>query len=328
MREKQQYGLLAGLLIIAVVMAAGCSGSSSQSSTPVPTTAPPDKYGAGDIAAKTASATDEFYLVLSYDTSKDAYTRALVYRNSDGSWQRNGIANNSISRTLFEKLYPAKITHIDLSSAPVVTPTVPTVVQTTFSSAGPGATNVTPTSGGTGTTVTLTISGSNFQTGATAKLVRGGSPTVTASAVSVTSTSVTGTFNLNNADEGYYNVVVVNPDGRSAILAGAFEVGEAAPIITSVYPNTAAIGDTVGLTISGQNFGDLDKVSFTMGSSTIDPMYITNVQTSPGPKISCSLKIPDGTPIGDWTVTVLNIDAQKSGSWDQTFHITNATPTS
>lgn len=325
MGEKQQYGLLAGLFIIAVVMAAGCSGSSSQSSTPVPTTAPQDKYSAGDIAAKTASATDEFYIILSYDMSKDMYTRALVYRNSDGSWQRNGIANSTLSRAIFEKLYPARITHMDLSAVPVVTPTVPPVVQTTFAGAGPGATNVTPSTGGQGTTVTLTISGSNFQTGATAKLVRGGSPTVSASAVSVTSTSVTGTFNLNKADQGYYNVIVVNPDGRSAMLAGAFQVGEPAPIITAVYPNTGAIGDTLGLTISGQNFGDVDKVSFTMGSSVIDPIYITNVVTTPGPKISCSLKIPSGTPLGDWTVTVLDVDSQQSGSWDQKFHITNAT---
>ena len=325
MRETHKFGLLIGIIVIAIVVAAGCSGPSSQI-TPVPTSPPLDKYVSGDIIAKTAGGTDqEFYLILAYDSGRDDYSRALVYRNTDGSWHRNNVANNTLSRTLAEKLYPVKIAHVDLSSVPVVAPTVPSLVPTTYSGAGPAITNVTPSTGGVGTTVTVTISGSNFQTGATVKLVRGGSPTIIASAVSVSSSIITGTFNLDKADEGTYIVIVSNPDGRSATLSGGFTIGQAAPVVVGVLPNTGAVGETIGLTITGQNFGDLDTVTFTMGSHTIDPKYVMNTQTSPGPKISCSLKIPDGTPVGDWDVTVLNVAAHKTGTWSQKFHITNAT---
>ncbi|HUH79379.1 MAG TPA: IPT/TIG domain-containing protein [Methanoregula sp.] len=324
MGEKIAYGLLIGLVLLAVVMAAGCSGQSSPTTTPVPTTAPPDKYVAGDIAAKSATATDEIYLVLAYDASRDAYTRSLVYKNADGSWHRNSIANSSISRSTFEKLYPAKVAHVDLSSVPVVSLTVPPPTQITYSGAGPSVTNVTPGVGGKDTTVTLTISGSNFQNGATVKLLRGGSPTIPGAALSVSSSTITGTFDLTGADEGYYNIVVFNPDGQSATLAAGFNVGEPAPIIESVYPATGAAGETVSLTINGQNFGDVDTVSFSMGSYTIDPLHITNVQVGPGSKISCNLQIPDDTPLGDWSVTVLNVDAQRSGTWSHTFQITNS----
>ena len=143
--------------------------------------------------------------------------------------------------------------------------------------------------------------------------------------MSATSVLVTATFNLNGADAGHYNVIVTNPDGQSDTLIGGFTIGEAAPIIRGVYPNTGAIGETVFLTINGENFGDLAKVSFSKGSISIDDRFLTDTVTIGGTKVTVNLKIPSGTSVGDWDVTVLNVEAQGSGTWNQKFHITNST---
>ena len=327
MGEKTLYGLLLGIVLIAVVFIAGCS-SSSPSSTAVPTTAAPlSKYVAGDIVATSASTTSQpLYLILSYDSAKDSYSRAFIYKNADGSWgHRIDVKNDTFPRASMEKVYPAKIAHVALTSVPIVAPTVPTPTPKTYSGPAPTITQVSPTSGGTDTTVTITITGTNFQSGATAKLLRGGNPVINGAALSVSSTTITGAFNLNSAEAGHYNVIVINPDGQTDTLIGGFTVGEAAPIITSVYPNTGAVNGTVALTINGQNFGDLAKVSFTQGSSSIDEMYVTDTVTVDSTKVSLNLMIPYGTPVGDWDVTVLNVESQGSGTWNQKFHITNST---
>jgi hypothetical protein len=328
MGEKISYGLLISIVLVAGVLIAGCSGSSPPATPAVTkTVAPPDKFVAGDIIAKSSSSTDQpLYLILSYNATKDTYTRAFIYRNTDGSWgHRVDTKNETVTRTLVEKVYPAKIAHIALTSVPVVASTVPTVVETTYAGAAPVIDKISPAGGGIDTTVPFTITGSNFQTGAAAKLLRGGDPVINAAALSVTSTTITGSFNLHSAEAGHYNVIVTNPDGQSDTLTGGFSVGEAAPIIVGVLPGTGAVGEKVGLTINGQNFGEIAKVSFTRGPATIDDRYLTNVVSMGSTKISLNLQIPAGTPVGDWNVTVLNVETQGSGTWDHQFHITNST---
>jgi hypothetical protein len=327
MREKLSYGLLISIILIATILIAGCSSSSPTTTTPVPTTATANKFAAGDIIAKSSTSTEQpLYVILAYDSKKDMYTRAFVYKNADGSWgHRVDIRNETVPRSLVEKVYPAKITHVALTSVPIVATTIPTAVPTTYSGPAPSIDKISPTSGGTDTTITMTISGSNFQSGATAKLLRGGNPVINGAAVSAISNTVTATFNLQSAEAGHYNVIVINPDGQTDTLIGGFTVGEAAPIITGVYPNTGAINGTVALTINGQNFGDLAKVSFTQGSSSIDGRYTTDVIAIDSTKVTLNLQIPAGTPVGDWDVSVLNVATQGSGTWNQKFHITNST---
>jgi len=326
MGEKLSDGLLIGIVLVSAVLIAGCS-SSSPSTVPVPTTAPLAKFAAGDIVASSASSTSQpLYLILGYDSAKDSYTRAFIYKNADGSWgHRINIKNDTFSRTDMEKVYPAKVAHVALSAVPIVAPAPVTPVPTTYAGPAPSITQVSPMSGGTDTTVMLTITGTNFQSGATAKLLRGGTPVINGAALSVSSTTITGSFNLKSAEAGHYNVIVINPDGQSDSLVGGFTVGEAAPIVTSVYPNSGAVNETVALTINGQNFGDLAKVSFSQGSSTIADQYVTDTVTVDTTKVTLNLNIPAGTPIGDWDVTVLNVGSQGSGTWNQKFHITNST---
>ena len=176
---------------------------------------------AGDIIAKTASGGEtQLYVITKYDASKDEYERAWIYKNNDGSWG-HFIDNRTdrSARKIVEKVYPVSVAHVTVSSIPVVTPTVATVVPTTLSGDGPAVTAISPKSGAKDATVTVTITGTNFQTGAVPKLVSPGYAPVTGSAVSVTSTSITCTFVLSGLDKGSANIVVMNPDGRSDILA-------------------------------------------------------------------------------------------------------------
>jgi hypothetical protein len=88
----------------------------------------------------------------------------------------------------------------------------------------PTVTRIAPSSGLRNTSVTVTISGSNFTPGATVILLRGGK-VINASSVTVLSNSlIICTFNLKNAELGKYDVVVKNPDGQEGRLITAFNV--------------------------------------------------------------------------------------------------------
>ncbi len=331
MEKRLRNGLIICAILVFVVLIAGCSDQSSAgTATPVPTTALPEaKFAAGDIIAKSASATDQMlYVITQYDAKSDKYTRAWIYKNTDGSWGHfTDNRTETAERTLVEKVYPVKLNHVTISSVAIVTPTIPPTVVATLSGSAPTVTGISPASGAKDAVVGVSITGTNFESGATAKLLRAGYPSITATGVSVASaTKIDCTFKL-GGDEGSYNVVVTNPGGQSDTKTGAFSIGQAAPIITGVSPNTAEMGDTqLPITISGQNFKEAVKITFVQGAAEINcvtPKYLDAT------KVSCVLdmKAPTGK-IGLWDVKVLNIDGQTSGTLTGKFTVANATPAS
>ncbi len=73
--------------------------------------------------------------------------------------------------------------------------------------------------------VTITIGGKNFKFGATAKLTKSGQPDIIAAPVTiVSSTKLTGTFNVTGAQKGKWNVVVTNTDTGAATRVEWFRV--------------------------------------------------------------------------------------------------------
>jgi len=315
------YGILISLLLISGVLIAGCSDQSPSGSPVTTTAAYTAKYAAGDIIARTASSTDQMlYVILNYDRSTDKYTRQLIYKNSDGSW--GYFVNNkteAVERTLVEKVYPFKITQVKVNAIAIVTPTV--VVTTTITPSGnsPAITSISPTRGGTDATVSFTITGNNFQSGATVKLLRPGDPLIQAIGVTVSSsTNINGIFKLTGAEKGGYNVIVANPDGQSDELVGGFTVGEPAPIITSISPDKGIINDTVILIINGQYFTDPAKVEVSKDLV----INICPITSNTATKIICNLGILMG-PSGQWNVTVTNIADRQSTSYK--FNVVNAT---
>ncbi|MDO8871952.1 MAG: hypothetical protein Q7V05_04365 [Methanoregula sp.] len=114
---------------------------------------------------------------------------------------------------------------------PIVTPTIPPTVIATLSGSAPTVTGISPASGAKDAVVGVRITGTNFESGATAKLTRAGYPSIAATGVSVSSvTSIGCTFNL-ASDLGSYNVMVTNPSGQSNTKMAAFSIDEAPQIV-------------------------------------------------------------------------------------------------
>ncbi|MFA4825523.1 MAG: IPT/TIG domain-containing protein [Methanoregula sp.] len=330
MEKRLRDGLLICAILGFMVLVAGCSDQSSAgTTTTVPTTALPEaKFVAGDIIAKSASSTDQtLYVITKYDVTTDMYTRAWIYKNTDGSWGH--FINNKtekVERVLVEKVYPVKLSHVTVSSIQIVTTTIPTTVPTTLSGSTPTVSNVSPASGAKDAVVGVTITGTNFESGATAKLTRAGYPSITATGVSVSSaTSIGGTFNLNGADEGSWNVMVTNPGGMSGTKTGAFSIGAQPPILTSVSPTHSELNTTqLAIAINGQNFKEGVKVTFIQGTTELPCVTPTSLDTL---KITCvlDLKTSNGAKSGLWDVKVLNIDGQQSGTLTGKFTVENQT---
>jgi hypothetical protein len=331
MNGNLRFGMFLCLLVIAAVLIAGCSDQSDNTVTTTATTAAPQaKYVAGDIIAKTSAGGDQLYLIKSYDPATDKYVRAWIYKNSDGSWGHfNNNIEETMDRSVVEKVYPVRIAHVTVSAVPVVTQTAPVVANVTYVGNGPSIANITPNSAGKDATVTVTITGTDFQTGAIPKLLQPGSGAVTGSATSVSTTFITTTFNLYQKDAGSYNVIVTNPDGRSDILPAAFTIGDAAPSVSSITPSTVEMNDTAVIyTINGQNFKNGVTVTFLKGSSQIP---CTNANDIDATKVNCgpiSFTLSNGASTGIWDVKVLNIDGGLSGTGTGLFTVTNATSSS
>jgi hypothetical protein len=321
--------LFIGALLVFAVLIAGCSDQSAAgTTTPVPTTTLPEaKFAAGDIIAKSASSTDPMlYVITQYDGKRDLYTRAWIHKNADGTWGHfNDNKTETVERTLVERVYPVKIAHVTISSIPIVTPTLSPTVVATLSGSTPTVTGISPASGARDAIVGVTITGTNFESGATAKLTRAGYPSITATGVSVTSsTKIDCTFKL-SGDQGSYNVAVTNPGGKSDTKTGAFSIGQAPPIITGVSPNTAELNATqLAIVINGQNFTEGVKVTFIQGASELYCVNPTSLDTI---KISCVLDLrrSNGGKSGVWDIKVMNIDSQLTGTLTGKFTVTNAT---
>ena len=333
MENKVRNGLLVCALLVFAVLIAGCSDQSSAgTTTTVSTTAPTaTKFAAGDIIAKSASSTDQMlYVIIQYDANSDMYTRAWIHKNADGSWGHfSDNKTEKVERTLVEKVYPVKIARVTVSSIPIITLTIPPTAVTTLSGSAPTVAGISPASGVKDAVVAATITGTNFDSSATAKLTRAGYQSIPATGLSVSSsTSISCNFRLSGADEGSYNVIVTNPGDQSDTLMGAFSIGQAPPFLTGVSPNTAEIGDTMKkITINGQNFKEGVKVTFVQGTSEINCGTPNFIDTT---KISCILnvRILDGAKSGLWDVKVMNIDGGQTGTLTGKFTVTNATVTS
>src|SRR4029077_3377430 len=111
--------------------------------------------------------------------------------------------------------------------------------------------NTGPAAGGTG----ITITGTNFVTGATVTL--GG--TAATGVVVVRGTQITATQHA--PATGAVNVVVTNPDTQTGTLTNGFTYA-GAPTVTSVTPNNGAAGGGTGGTIGGTGFVSGATVTF------------------------------------------------------------------
>jgi hypothetical protein len=240
--------VLSIFLIIGVSMT-GCSDNSdsaasgSTSDTVAATTTTGPLFTTGDIVRSPTGGESPAWLVLSYDPAGDSYTRALIYKNTDGTWgYRVNSKTDTSQRAMMEKVFTVKITHVTVASVPTAAPTtittavtaiatrttatIPVATTTATSSARPSIKAMNPEQGYAGGSVSTEITGSNFLSNLTAKLSRSGEASITAAKVAWTSSSsVTCTFDLPNTTKvGTWDIVVTNPNGLSGDLTNYFTV--------------------------------------------------------------------------------------------------------
>jgi hypothetical protein len=229
------------------VSISGCSDNPdpAASETVVPVTTAGPLYAAGDIVRSAQGSESPAWLVVSYDPASDSYSRALIYRNSDGSYGYRTGPNTELSkRTAMEKVFTVKITTVAVGSVPTAAPTTITTAATTAvtktstttsasgttttttSTARPSIKAMIPEEGEAGTAVVTEITGSDFVTDLKAELRHSGEKSIKASRVSwYSSSSVTCTFELSNTTKvGTWDIVVTNPNGLSGEYTNYFTV--------------------------------------------------------------------------------------------------------
>jgi hypothetical protein len=116
-------------------------------------------------------------------------------------------------------------------------------------------TSITPSSALANSTVSITsLSGTNFQSSATMRLRRSGYNDIYGTVSTLSSTTITGTFNLTNEAPGPYQVCVINPN-TDALCGLTFTIGsdkvtngsiyfQSSPSGASVYLNNTLVGTT------------------------------------------------------------------------------------
>ncbi len=154
-----------------------------------------------------------------------------------------------------------------------------------------------PTSGGT----VITLTGSNFVDGLTVRVDNVAATGVTR----LSGTQVRATTPAGSA--GPQSVQVINPDGRSATLANAFNYtstgSTSALSVTAVQPASGPVGGGTAVTVRGNNFRQGSRVRF--GGVQAMNVVVVNATT-------ITLTTPGATP-GPKTVQVTAPDNQ-SGS--------------
>ncbi len=106
--------------------------------------------------------------------------------------------------------------------------------------------SISPNSSVNSGTVNVTIKGSNFQPGAAVKLTKAGQPDIVGTNTTIAdSVMITTIFDLTDKEAGGWDVVVINPDGKSGTLSKGFTIRsfEAENILRRVEENYALIED-------------------------------------------------------------------------------------
>ena len=141
----------------------------------------------------------------------------------------------------------------------------------TYLGAAPTITSLSPTSGSASGGAPVTISGSNFVSGATVTF-GGTAATVT----SITATTIAVTTPAHAA--GTVSVVVTNPDGQSATLTNSFSYTTPGPTIKSVSPTSGSRSGGTIVTISGTNFVSGAVVTFGGSKATVESLGSTSIR--------------------------------------------------
>ena len=206
---------------------------------------------------------------------------------------------------------------------------LPTAFNITPNPNAPSLTTITPSSAIAGNTISVSISGQNTHfgqgTATTQVWFNQGSSTLYSSSVNVISTN-TLTANViipSGVSVGQYNTNVSNNVDGDLSLANSFTVNANpnGPITTSVTPNTAGLGESIPVTISGQNTHFMQgtgTVIFTQGTSTLSA-YITGASSET--ELNAVVYVPYDASLGSYQLTT-NFTADGATVLNNAFNVT------
>ncbi len=156
----------------------------------------------------------------------------------------------------------------------------------------PTISSVSPSSGPLAGGTFVTITGSNFNGGATVRFGSTAATSVTITFSSVTCLSPAGSI-------GFSTVSVTNLDGQAGSLSGGFNYLGPALTVTGVSPISGPFGGGTTITIAGTNFFAGAIVTIDVANASV-----TSVSTSQVVAVTPSL------PVGPVNVQVKNLDGQ------------------
>ena len=167
----------------------------------------------------------------------------------------------------------------------------------------------------------MLINGSNFQSGATVTFHDPQGNSYLRTPTFVSSVQLSNQFD-DNSDVGTWTVFVTNPNGQTS-STWSFAVTAAAPSISGLSSTTyPASTNNQTMLINGSNFqsgATLDFIAPAGNSIPSTASKLTFVSSS-----QISYQFNDGSSGGNWSVTVINPDAQQSSPYS--FSVTAAVP--
>jgi hypothetical protein len=172
-------------------------------------------------------------------------------------------------------------------------------VTVTAPPAPPMLSSIAPNSGVQGTSVSVTLGGSQFLAGATV-VVGGAGVSVTNIAVAGT-TRITATFTIAaTAATGAHSVTVTTSAGASAAQSFTVTAPVAAkPMLSSLTPNRARRGATVAVTIKGANFTTPATVNVQGSGISVSNVLVVNSTT-----VTATFRVSGTAAAGSRNVTV------------------------
>jgi hypothetical protein len=184
---------------------------------------------------------------------------------------------------------PANLTHIDVGAVE-------------FNGTGGGGggtptlTSIAPNTGARGTSVNVTLTGTNL-TGATS-VNAPGSPNITVTNfVAVSATSVTATLNIATATTlGGHNITVTAPGGTTNAVTFTVTANPLAPTLSSIAPISGVRGAAVPVTFTGTN---LTGATWSAANTTLYPnITVTGLTVVNSTTVTATLHIATVTVLG------------------------------
>jgi len=129
-------------------------------------------------------------------------------------------------------------------------------------------------------TVTLTVTGGNFQEGVEVRLKKSGQADIVGTnTVRESAGKITTTVDLAGKTHGPWDVYVKNPDGGEDTLERGFNISGPLPVVQSISPDQGLNTGPVDVTITGEKFQDQVEAALVLGQTVI-PGTKTQVSAS------------------------------------------------